>query len=147
MAGHGEKLSRKSEKAIAALLSAGTLARAAAAAGIAERTLRNWLKRDDFKAAFERARREHFAEDMGLLGALRRSAITTVGQNLSSESTAGRNRAAALILEHSLKALEVLDLLPRLEAVERAVAQRGGAPPATGSPAHRFGGNGDGTGG
>jgi hypothetical protein len=39
MAGHGEKLSRKREQAIAALLSASTLVEAAKAAGIGDRTL------------------------------------------------------------------------------------------------------------
>ncbi len=58
MSGHGQKLSRKEETAISALLTQGTLAEAASLAGIGEATLRRWLQRDDFQAAYRHARRQ-----------------------------------------------------------------------------------------
>jgi hypothetical protein len=58
VAGHGEKLSRKREKAIAALLTEPTIAQAAKAAGIGEKTLRRWLKSPEFSLAYDAARRE-----------------------------------------------------------------------------------------
>jgi hypothetical protein len=58
MTGHGEKLSRKREQAIAALLTQPTIAAAAKMAGIGERTLRRWLKLPEFASAYDAARRE-----------------------------------------------------------------------------------------
>ena len=46
--GHGEKLTRKKEQAIVALLTEPTITRAADSAGIAEATLRRWMRLDEF---------------------------------------------------------------------------------------------------
>jgi len=45
--GHGEKLSRKQEQAIAALLTCPTIEQAAKAAGVGETTLWRWLQDSD----------------------------------------------------------------------------------------------------
>lgn len=57
MKGHGEKLSRKQEAAVAALLTESTLCRAAERARVGEVTLWRWLKEPGFKAAYREARR------------------------------------------------------------------------------------------
>jgi len=44
MNGHGEKLTRKQDAAIGALLSKPTITGAAGAVGVGEATLRRWLK-------------------------------------------------------------------------------------------------------
>ena len=49
--GHGEKLSRKQEQAIAALLEQPTIDAAAQVVGVSERTIRNWLKVCKFQVA------------------------------------------------------------------------------------------------
>ena len=58
MKGHGEKLTRKQEQAIAALLSEATVGTAAEKAGVGEVTLYRWLKLPDFLGAYREARRE-----------------------------------------------------------------------------------------
>ena len=58
MAGHGSKLPRKFEQALAALLSESSVARAAAKVGVSEKTLRNWLKQPDFVAAYRDAQKD-----------------------------------------------------------------------------------------
>src|SRR5450759_4078676 len=58
MAGHGEKLGRKQEEAIAALLSQRNIEEAARAAGVGTRTLIRWLKLPDFGKEYRKARRE-----------------------------------------------------------------------------------------
>src|SRR5437879_4834946 len=55
--GHGEKLSRKQEALISALLLAPTLADAAHIAGIGEVTAWRWLKEPTVQAAYREARR------------------------------------------------------------------------------------------
>jgi len=57
MKGHGEKLSRKQEAFISALLMAPTLADAAQTAGIGEVTAWRWLKEQTFQTAYRDARR------------------------------------------------------------------------------------------
>ena len=58
MKGHGEKLSRKQELFIAALLREPTLAAAAKATGIGEVTSWRWLKHAAVQTAYREARRE-----------------------------------------------------------------------------------------
>ena len=58
MAGHGTKLARKQEEAIASLLSHRNIEEAAHAAGIGTRTLLRWMKIPEFLDAYRKARRE-----------------------------------------------------------------------------------------
>ncbi len=58
MKGHGEKLSRKQESAIAALLSAPTIKEAARTSGISEVSLWRWLQLPEFAIAYRAARRQ-----------------------------------------------------------------------------------------
>jgi hypothetical protein len=58
MIGHGEKLSRKQEHAIASSLAAPTIAEVARQTGIGARTLLRWLKEAHFQAAYRNARRQ-----------------------------------------------------------------------------------------
>ena len=57
MTGHGEKLSRKQEQAITALVICASITEAAAQCGLADVTLRRWLKQDGFQTAYREARR------------------------------------------------------------------------------------------
>ena len=54
----GEKINRKKEQAISALLSQPTLKAAAEVAGIGEKTLWRWLQNEDFQDAFMEVRRQ-----------------------------------------------------------------------------------------
>jgi hypothetical protein len=68
MAGHGSKLDRKQEEAIAALLTHRNIEEAAGAAGIGARTLLRWLKIPEFQAAYRQARfRQPTARLAGML--------------------------------------------------------------------------------
>lgn len=62
MTGQGEKLSRKRDQAIAALLTQPTISEAAKAIGVGEKTLRRWLKVPEFMAAYNAARHEVLAD-------------------------------------------------------------------------------------
>src|SRR5260370_3904621 len=58
MTGHGAKIGRKTEAAIAALLSHRTIDEAAHSINIAPKTLLGWLRLPEFKAAYLQTRRE-----------------------------------------------------------------------------------------
>ena len=57
MIGHGEKVSRKQEQAITALVTCASVTEAAHQCGVAEVTLRRWLEQEDFQTAYRAARR------------------------------------------------------------------------------------------
>jgi hypothetical protein len=111
MSGHGEKLSRKWEVAIAALLSEPTQEQAARKAGIAHKTLRNWLRMPEFAKAFRQARREIVDRAIQLLQQTTVDAVNTLKDSMADDKPAGvRVRAAQVIIEHALRALELTDL-------------------------------------
>ena len=62
MVGPGQKLARKQEAAIAALLSQRTVEDAARVAGIGTRTLFRWLELSEFREAYLQARRQAFGQ-------------------------------------------------------------------------------------
>ena len=51
MIGHGEKLSRKQDQVITVLVTCASITEAAAQCGLADITLRPWLKQEPFQAA------------------------------------------------------------------------------------------------
>lgn len=123
VAGHGEKLTRKAEQAVAALLQFPTIPEAAKATGVSERTLYGWLQEETFREQYRSARAE-----------VVRHAVTTVQKasgeavevlrtvmNTPESSPSSRVSAARTILELALKAVELEDLESRLVALEMKV--------------------------
>jgi len=101
MKGHGEKLTRKQEQAIAALLSEATVASAAEKAGVSEVTLWRWLKLDDFISSYREARREVVEKAIAQLQQSSWAASTTLVRLLGSGSDSVRLRAAQTILDQA----------------------------------------------
>ncbi len=125
MKGHGEKLNRNQERAIAALLVHPTMAKAAGAAGIGEVTLWRWMQIPEFKEQYRLARREAVSQAVGhLQGACSVAvvALTDISQDVNSPASA-RVSAAKSILELALKGVELEDLAVRVEELEQRVAK------------------------
>jgi hypothetical protein len=120
MNGHGEKLSRRQEQAIAALLTAPTIGEAAQAAGISEPTLWRWLQRDDFQAAYRHARREAVSQAIAHLQRVSGEAVETLRAVMTdAEKPAGaRVTAARAVLELAIKAVEIEGLEARIADLE-----------------------------
>jgi len=119
--GHGEKQTRKQEQAIAALLTQPTIAKAAKSCGISEVTLWRWLQEPDFQRSFRQARlRVVEAAISGLQGAAA-DAVAALKRNLDAEQEGVQVRAAVAILEHATKAIELMDLEGRVQALEERV--------------------------
>src|SRR5262249_48069203 len=114
MKGHGEKLSRKQDEAIAALLPHSTLASAAKAAGIGEKTLWRWLRLESFQKAYGQARREAVSRAVARLHQVTVQAVETLESVMKqNDSPAARVNAARTVLEFSFRAIEVEDLAQR----------------------------------
>ena len=78
MKGHGEKLTRKKEAVIVALLLEPTLEKAAARVGISESTLWRWTQLESFQAAYREARREAVSQVIGALQRASSEAVETL---------------------------------------------------------------------
>ena len=112
MAGHGAKLARKQEEAIAALLTQRNIEDAARQAGIGSRTLIRWLKLPEFQSAYREARRLAFGQCIAPLQQASGAAATTLLKLLADPATppAVKARVADIILERASRAIELEDI-------------------------------------
>jgi hypothetical protein len=121
MSGHGEKLSRKQEQGIRALLLQPTLRDAATAIGVDERTLRRWLRDDAvFQIAYREARRAVVQHAIVQVQRATGEAVETLRQVMQDRESpaSARVSAAKAILETAVKGIEIEDLEARIAALE-----------------------------
>jgi hypothetical protein len=130
MVGHGQKLGRKQEAAIAALLTHRNVDEAAQAAGVGATTLWRWLKLPEFQAEYRKARRDAFSQAVARLQQGTSAAATTLLKTMIDPGTPAsvKVRAAEAIFNHAAKAIEIEDIETRVAALERAAEEtnRGG---------------------
>jgi hypothetical protein len=121
MPGHGEKLPRRKEQAISALLLHATLSEAAAALAVDESTLRRWLREDTaFQTAYREARRAVVQQAIVQVQCATGEAVETlrsVMQDAEAPASA-RVSAAKAMLETAVKGIEIEDLEARIAALE-----------------------------
>ncbi len=122
MARSGVKFGRKTEDAIAALLSQRNVDEAARTAGIGTRTLLRWMKDPEFDAAFRKARRAAFGQTTARLQQGSSAAATILMKLMLDANTPAstRVRAAEIIVSHAAKAIEIEDIEARVSDLERA---------------------------
>lgn len=121
MAGHGDKIGRKAEAAIAALLSEPTVEKAAEKAGVGYRTLKGWLADPAFASAYRAARAAVLDEALAALTRCSSEAVEALRRNLVCGDEAVEVRAAKTALELLLKLEEHSEFDGRLAAVEAAM--------------------------
>ena len=110
------------EKALAALLSNPTRKAAAKAAGIAERTLRDYFKDPEFAAAYRQAYNEMLQDAAAEGKQLLHQSMQTIKEVMQNGDTdATRVTAARSAFEYTLKLTEQTDILTQLEELKRAV--------------------------
>jgi len=120
----GSKLRRKQEALIAALLTEPTQAAAAAKASVGEATMQRWLHLPEFQAAYRQARRSLVESAIGRLQQGAQKAVETLERNLTCGQPATEVRAAMGFLDHAVQAVELMDLVTRVEELERLVSQK-----------------------
>jgi hypothetical protein len=123
MRGHGQKLKRKRDALIAALLTESTHAAAATKAGVSEATLHRWLRLPVFQTAYRQARRGIVEAAIGRLQQTAGKAVDTLDRNLACGQPGNEIRAALGILDHAVKAVELLDVVERVEELERLIKE------------------------
>ena len=120
------------DKAVEAILQQPTLARAAAAVGVNERTLRRWMEEPVFRDAVQAARRAAFGQAMGLVQWYSCVAVAALVKVVNDPAAPANCRvtAAAVLLRVGREGIELDDLARRVEALERSMAM----PPALPAP-------------
>ena len=121
-AGHGEKRSRRQERAIAALLECDTVTEAASRSRIAKTTLLRWLGEPEFHARYAAARRRLLDAAISKLRRIARDAGVDVLEAIARDSkvpAAARVSAARAVLDSALRASELQDVLERVDNLER----------------------------
>jgi hypothetical protein len=118
-----QKLNGKQEKAIVALLAHETLKDAAKQAGISEPTLWRYMQDESFQAAYKLARRQAYEQGIGRLQSLMGDAVAALEKNLTCGKPEVENRAAQIIIEHSTKGIEIMELIERVDALDKAMKE------------------------
>jgi len=128
MKGHGEKLTRKKERAIKALLEHDSLADAAKAAGVGESTLWRWQQNNQFKVSFREAKRRILDQAITHLQRASDKAINALIMIVEDEKAPASSRVsgAKTILELAIRATEIETLEFRIEELEKAILNRRG---------------------
>lgn len=118
--GHGCRLARKCEEAIAALLSQPTLKAAAKKVGVSERALRKWMKIPEFDNLLREARSQVFTHALSRLQAVASEAVAVLERAMKRQKSndTARTRAAAVVLTNALKGGVLDDLAERVAELE-----------------------------
>ena len=121
MTGHGQKLSRKKEQAIAALLSQPSIGGAAKKIGIGEKTLFRWLRLDDFQKEYKNARRQVIDQTIAQIQSVMSEAVQTLLNVMSDDAApaSAKVSAARALLDIGFKVVEIEDLENRIEKIEK----------------------------
>ena len=121
MSGHGEKMTRKRELAIIALLREPTLAAAARSTGVSATTLKRWLQDPDFLNEYRGVSRRLLEGSLARLQAVTDEAIDALRRNLTCGRPSTEVAAAKAIVQQATKAAELWDLTSRVEDLEALV--------------------------
>lgn len=121
-----ERLPKKQQSAIVALISHRTIEEASKAAGVGRTIIFRWLQNDDFQAAYRQARAEVVRHAIAQAQSACSEAVTVLKEiMISAESPAStRVSAAKAVLETSLKAVELEDIISRIEKLEDKIQER-----------------------
>ena len=115
---------RRQDRAIVALLTEPTVEAAARAVDIAPATIWRWSQQADFRAKLRDARRAVVEGAIGRLQQAATEAVSTLQRNLTCGTPAVEVRAATAILDQAIKAVELFDVVERVEQLEARLAAR-----------------------
>ncbi|GCE18965.1 hypothetical protein [Dictyobacter kobayashii] len=120
-----ETLTPAQESFVSALLCLTTIADAAAAAKVSERTAYRWLKLPAIQAELSKARDHAFTQGLNKLQSGIDLAISTLQRNMiSDEPQSTQVRAAQIWLDQALKAHEMTDIKAQLAELQALVKER-----------------------
>ena len=113
------------DKAIAALVANPSIKQAAIVCGVNERTLRRWLDDEAFSREVAEARQAVSKSIMAAVMSRATKAAEVLDDVMSNAKASpyARTQAAKALLELSFKALEVSEIIERIEELEQAAKE------------------------
>ena len=126
MKGHGEKLGRKKEQAILALVTARNIEEAAKSIGVSAKTLLRWQKLPEFDRAYREVRMIAFRQSTARLQQASSPAVTTLLKIMVDPAAplAVKARCAYYVLDQTKKAIETEEIEARVSELERSATQK-----------------------
>lgn len=114
-------LKPKDEHILSALLSCGSIAEAEKLSGVSRRTIYNRLENEEFRAEYDRRRSMVLNEACNSLQATLTKAVDTIREIIEDKRNAPQIRlnACGLILQNCLKYVEQIDIITRIEELEK----------------------------
>jgi DeoR/GlpR family transcriptional regulator of sugar metabolism len=106
------------EKVLVALLETPSVRDAAKSSGVSEATIYNFLRDSEFKTAYREARRQTVETAIAQMQSAASEAVDRLKELQYCENPAVAARCAQIIFENSIKGMETLDILERLEILE-----------------------------
>lgn len=106
------------DRALIALLNSNSIREAAKASRLSEETLYRYLREPDFVSQYREARRQTVEAAISKLQSATGEAVDTLQRNLHCENPAVEVRTAQIIYENSVKGVELIDIVERLERLE-----------------------------
>lgn len=124
--GPSDSLSPKHHRAIAALLSAPSVKKAAEEIGVTERTIFSWLKIPAFKAAYRETQRETFKHSIAITQKYLPHAVQTLVQVMVDKNAkeSARVSAATALMKYGRESIELDEVVERVEKLEADAAAR-----------------------
>lgn len=116
--GHGERLSRDQDRAIAALLESKSIAQAAGKAGVSYRALQQWLLLPGFDAAYRVAKAQLVERAIGHVCMSLQTGLEALAKLCKDGTPEQRMEAAGKLLDVGLRGIEGGDFVRRLKELE-----------------------------
>lgn len=115
------EITPKQQKLIALLLTEKTIDAACKKANVAVSTYWRWMHDLRFLTAYRVARRGIIENTVAKLQSLAFTAIDALERNLNCENPAVEIRSASIVLDQSIRGLEILDVEGRLVMLESVI--------------------------
>jgi AcrR family transcriptional regulator len=107
------------EKILIALLEGVSIRDAAKTSGVSEATIYNYLKDTEFLSEYRNARRQTVESAIAQMQNAASEAVERLRELMFCENFAVGARCAQIIFENSVKGMETLDILERIERLEQ----------------------------
>ncbi|CDQ20982.1 phBC6A51 family helix-turn-helix protein [Halobacillus karajensis] len=123
MGQRGEKLTKKQELAVMALLTEPNMEKAAEKAGIGRSTLYRWMQLDSFQEQYNQLKHETVAQATARLRQGMTIAVDTLMEMAQNKKTpaVARSSACRTLLEFGFKSVEMEDIQKRMDKLEKAM--------------------------
>ena len=120
------RLTRKQEQAIAALLSSPTIEEAAKSSGIGRTTIFKFLQNETFRDAYREARGQVVRQAITQAQGACSEAVEVLKEIMNDKQSPSSTRVAAArtILETSVKAVELEEIITRIERIEKKIENK-----------------------